>query len=201
MKQAIVREREYKNIRTVSEDVAEFEYSPVACKKTYRMVVLRKNLSVERGEQRLFDDIVYFFYLTNKRDIPAEEIVWESNERCNQENLIAQLKSGVHALETPLDNLLSNWAYMVIASLAWSLKAWFGLLLSEKGRWASKHKAEKRAVVPDGVQTVRQRVYPRPRPDRLPGKKNYLPPARVEPLATGFSSWLRPACDKDAMLK
>ena len=63
MKQAIVREREYKNIRTVSEDVAEFEYSPVACKKTYRMVVLRKNLSVERGEQRLFDDIVYFFYL------------------------------------------------------------------------------------------------------------------------------------------
>ena len=97
VKQAIVREREYKNIRTVSEDVAEFEYSPVACKKTYRMVVLRKNLSVERGEQRLFDDIVYFFYLTNKRDIPAEEIVWESNERCNQENLIAQLKSGVHA--------------------------------------------------------------------------------------------------------
>ena len=147
VKQAIVREREYKNIRTVSEDVAEFEYSPVACKKTYRMVVLRKNLSVERGEQRLFDDIVYFFYLTNKRDIPAEEIVWESNERCNQENLIAQLKSGVHALETPLDNLLSNWAYMVIASLAWSLKAWFGLLLSENGRWASKHKAEKRAVV------------------------------------------------------
>ena len=147
VKQAIVREREYKNIRTVSEDVAEFEYSPVACKKTYRAVVLRKNLSVERGEQRLFDDIVYFFYLTNKRDVPVEEIVWESNDRCNQENLIAQLKSGVHALETPLDNLLSNWAYMVMASLAWSLKAWFGLLLPEKGRWASKYKAEKRAVI------------------------------------------------------
>ena len=148
VKQAIVQEREYKNIRTVSEDVAEFEYSPTACKKTYRAVVLRKNRSVEKGEQRLFDDIVYFFYLTNKRDIAAEEIVWESNDRCNQENLIAQLKSGVHALETPLDNLKSNWAYMVMASLAWSLKAWFGLLLPEKkGRWASKHKAEKRAVI------------------------------------------------------
>ena len=147
VKQTIVREREYKNIHTVSEDVAEFEYSPVACKKTYRMVVLRKNLSVERGEQRLFDDIVYFFYLTNKRDIPTDEIVRESNERCNQENLIAQLKSGVHALETPLGDLLSNWAYMVIASLAWSLKAWFGLVLTEKGRWASKHKAEKQAVI------------------------------------------------------
>lgn len=147
VKQSIVREREYKKISTASEHVAEFEYSPVACKKTYRMVVLRKNLSVERGEQRLFDEVVYFFYLTNKRDIPREEIVRESNERCNQENLIAQLKSGVHALGTPLDSLLSNWAYMVMASLAWSLKAWFGLLLPEKGRWASKHRAEKQAVV------------------------------------------------------
>ena len=114
---------------------------------TYRAVVLRKNLSVERGEHRLFDDIVYFFYLTNKRDVPVEEIVWESNDRCNQENLIAQLKSGVHALEIPLDNLNSNWAYMVMASLAWNLKAWFGLLLPEKGRWASKYKTEKQAVI------------------------------------------------------
>jgi len=147
VKEAIVQEREYKNIRTASEDVAEFEYSPNACKKTYRMVVLRKNRSIEKGERRLFDDIVYFFYLTNKRDTAAEEIVWESNDRCNQENLIAQLKSGVHALETPLDNLKSNWAYMVMASLAWSLKAWFALALPEKGRWASKYKTEKRAVL------------------------------------------------------
>ena len=77
----------------------------------------------------------------------TQEIVWESNDRCNQENLIAQLKSGVHALETPLDNLESNWAYMVMASLAWNLKAWFGLSLPEKGRWASKYKIEKRAVI------------------------------------------------------
>jgi len=147
VKQAIVQEREYVNKRTVSEDVAEFEYKPIACKKTYRAVVLRKNLSVEKGEQCLFDDIVYFFYLTNKKDVAAEEIVWESNDRCNQENLIAQLKSGVHALEIPLDSLNSNWAYMVMASLAWNLKAWFGLLLPEKGRWASKYKTEKQAVI------------------------------------------------------
>ena len=51
VKEAIVQEREYKNIRTVSEDVAEFEYSPTACKKKYRMVVLRKNRSIEKGEQ------------------------------------------------------------------------------------------------------------------------------------------------------
>jgi len=57
-----VRERGYKNIRTISEQVAQFDYRPVKCKKTYRVVVLRKNLTVERGEQALFDDIRYFFY-------------------------------------------------------------------------------------------------------------------------------------------
>ena len=84
--------------------------------------------------------------ITNKRDIAAEEIVWESNDRCNQENLIAQLKSGVHALETPLDNLESNWAYMVMASLAWNLKAWFGLSTSlrrDDGRASTKLRSER----------------------------------------------------------
>ena len=28
----------------------------------------------------------------------------------------------------PSDGLMSNWAYMVIASLAWNLKAWYGLV-------------------------------------------------------------------------
>ena len=62
-------------------------------------------------------DIVYFFYLTNKRDVPVEEIVWESNERCNQENLIAQLTgpAASSALEKRSPGLLRHWAYMVMA--------------------------------------------------------------------------------------
>jgi hypothetical protein len=62
------------------------------------MVVIRKNLSVEKGEDALFDDIRYFFYITNDREAGAEKIVLESNARCNQENLIEQLKNGVHSL-------------------------------------------------------------------------------------------------------
>ena len=93
------------------------------------MVVLRKNLSIERGEKLLMDDIRYFFYITNDETMTAEEVVCQANERCNQENLIEQLKSGIHALRTPVYDLVSNWAYMVIASLAWSLKAWFALTL------------------------------------------------------------------------
>ncbi len=56
------------------------------------------------------------------------EIVLFANDRCNQENVIGQLKSGVNALRMPSDGLVSNWAYMVIAALAWNLKAWYGLV-------------------------------------------------------------------------
>lgn len=133
VKEAIIREREYKNIRLKSEEVAEFPYQPGKCEKAYRMVVLRKNLSVERGEQVLFDDLRYFFYITNDRQLSAADVVFFANDRCNQENVIAQLKNGVNALRMPSNDLMSNWAYMVIAALAWSLKSWYGLMVPDPG--------------------------------------------------------------------
>jgi hypothetical protein len=65
VKEDVVRQREFQNIRLLSEDVAEFAYQPTACKKIYRMVVVRKNLSVGKGQNLLFDDVRYFFYITN----------------------------------------------------------------------------------------------------------------------------------------
>ena len=65
---------------------------------------------------------------------PAATIVFEANQRCNQENLHAQLKGGVRALTAPVDNLESNWAYMVMTGLAWNLKAWYGLLVPDRER-------------------------------------------------------------------
>ena len=128
VKEQVVKEREFKNIRLRSEQVAEFDYRPTHCSKTYRMVVVRKNLTIEKGESRLFDDVRYFFYITNDGKMTPQEIVLFANDRCNQENVIGQLKSGVNALRMPSDGLVSNWAYMVIAALAWSLKAWYGLV-------------------------------------------------------------------------
>jgi len=137
VKERIVRERGYKNIRTVSEQVAEIDYRPGRCQKSYRMVVLRKNLTVERGEVALFDDIRYFFYITNDRTMSPSEGVYFANDRCDHENDIEQLKNGVKALRMPSDDLVSNWAYMVIAALAWNLKAWVGLWMPNKilGKW------------------------------------------------------------------
>jgi hypothetical protein len=131
VKEQVVRKREFENIRLQSEDVAEFDYRPVAFKKTYRMVVVRKNLTIEKGERRLFHDIRYLFYITNDRETIAAELVFFANERCDQENVIAQLKSGVNAFRIPSDGLESNWAYMVIGALAWNLKAWYGLVTQE----------------------------------------------------------------------
>ena len=128
VKAQIVKERGYKNLRLTSEQVVEFEYQPTKCKRGYRVIALRKNITVERGQLALFEEIRYFFYITNDRVMTPTEVVFEANQRCNQENLIGQLKHGVRALHAPVNNLNANWAYMVAASLAWSLKAWMALL-------------------------------------------------------------------------
>jgi len=148
VKDRIVRERKYETLRLRSEDVAEFEYRPGACRQSYRMVVVRKNITKEKGEQALVDEIRYFFYITNEREWSTDEIVFSANDRCNQENLIAQLKSGVPALHAPVDTLVSNWAYMVMTGLAWNLKAWWALTLPESpGRWQERHREEKQRVL------------------------------------------------------
>jgi hypothetical protein len=90
IKEQIVREREFKNLRLKSEYVAEFDYRPLKCEKTYRIVVVKKNISVEKGETVLFDDIRYFFSITTRRDLTKAEVVELANGRCNQENVIEQ---------------------------------------------------------------------------------------------------------------
>ena len=148
VKEAVVVARKFENQRLQSEEVAAFTYRPTACKKTYRMVVVKKNISVEKGEKLLFDKVVYFFYITNDWASTADEIVFSANDRCDQENLLAQLHGGVRALHAPVDNLASNGAYMVMTALAWNLKAWWALSLPEQpGRWHEKHRAEKRWVL------------------------------------------------------
>jgi hypothetical protein len=131
-KAAIVNQRGYLNLELNFEDVAEFDYQPGKCDRPYRVIALRKNISRSRGEQVLFDEIRYFFYITTRHDLTAAEVVACANQRCDQENVIEQLKNGVGALRVPLYDLVSNWAYMVIAALAWNLKSWFAMMLHRK---------------------------------------------------------------------
>jgi hypothetical protein len=148
VKDRIVRDRGFDVLRLQSEEVAEFDYRPTACASTYRMVVVRKHISKGKAERVLFPEVRYLFYLTNDRGWTPAEVVFEANDRCDQENLLAQLKGGVRALQAPVNTLESNGAWMVMTALAWTLKAWWALLLPEPpGRWRDRHRAEKRSVL------------------------------------------------------
>jgi hypothetical protein len=147
VKDRIVRERGYKTLTRIREDVAEVAYRPTACQRTYRLIIVRQTIQVEEGQARLFDETRYRFYLTNDREITPRAAVFKANDRCDQENLIAQLKGGVHALRAAVDNLTSNWAYMVMTGLAWNLKAWFALSVPEAPRHKAAHRERKRGLL------------------------------------------------------
>lgn len=158
VKERIVRERAYLNKVLESEEVAEFEHKPSRAKKTYRIIALKKNIREERGQLCLDNVVRYFFYVTNDREMTPEQVVFEANGRCDQENLNAHLKGGIRALHAPLNTLEANWAYMVMVSLAWSLKAWFALLLPSSPRWRERHEAERERLVRMEFRTFLNRI-------------------------------------------
>jgi hypothetical protein len=147
VKDQIVRQREFETLTRLREDVAEVVYQPTACHRTYRLIVVRQTIAVEKGQLRLLDDIRYRFYLTNDRKPVARVLVFKANDRCHQENLIAQLKGGVHALRAAVDNLVSHGAYMVMTALAWNLKAWWALQVPEHPRHKNQHRDQKRRLL------------------------------------------------------
>ena len=134
VKEQVVHEKGYENSKLVGEDLTEIEYQPHKCKQNYRLIILRKNITVQKGDLALFDEIRYFFYLTNRRDLSSAAVLSLANGRCDQENVIEQLKNGVNAMRMPVDDLISNWAYMVMTALAWNLKAWYALLVPDRDR-------------------------------------------------------------------
>jgi hypothetical protein len=133
-KQEVIAQRGFVNLSLNYEDVAEFTYQPGKCRRGYRVVVVRKNISRARGEAALIDEVRYFFYFTTypADTHPPAQIVELANDRCDQENIVGQLKSGINALHAPVDDLHSNWAYMLIAALAWNIKSWHAMMMHRK---------------------------------------------------------------------
>ena len=158
-KEQVVVAKEYTNKRLEQEFVAEFDYQPGACQHTYRMVVLKKQVAVTKGTQKLFDDSPYFFYITNipGTQLSAADIVGESNKRCDQENIIGQGKQ-MGALAAPVHSTLSNGAYMAMAMLAWNLKCWLALSLKPSGtpKLQARLRTEKHRLLRMDFSTFRQ---------------------------------------------
>lgn len=134
VKRQVIEDRGYRHLELAHEEYAEFNYQPGKCRRPYRVIALRKTINVHEGQRLLVPEVRFHFYITNVSSsiLSARQVIREANDRCHQENLIEQAKNGVHALRMPCDTLLANDAYMVMACLAWNLKAWAAQLWPDK---------------------------------------------------------------------
>lgn len=134
------RERGKRDLKLEKQWVAELDYRPVRSERTYRLIVRRQRIE-ESAQGVLFELWRYRYVLTNlPKSVSAEEVVWETYRRCDQENVIEQLQSGVAAMRMPTGGLLANHAFLVCARLAHNLKAWLAMLAlpAEVARWEWK---------------------------------------------------------------
>lgn len=142
------RRRGYKNLTTTREWVAEFDYHlPRESRwnhlglagQRYRIVVRRQHVEVSQGQEHLYDDYRYYFIITNipRRRMTAAAVLRFAYGRCDQENIIEQLKNGIAALRMPTGELRANHAFLMMGQLAWCLRSWLSLLALPKEtlRW------------------------------------------------------------------
>ena len=105
--------------------------------------------------------------------------MFSCNDRCDQaphqseEGLIEQLSNGPRAFQAPVDNLMSNWGYMLMGSLAWTLKGWLALWLRESGRWKDRRQSEKSRL-------LKIKVTPEPRSFPFAAARFLTPKSREE---------------------
>lgn len=157
-----VRERGYRTLRLEREDFTEIVYQPKKCDRSYRLVVVRKTISVTEGQLEFEDDVRYFGYITNigLDMMGSRGVIAESNARCDQENLIEQMKNGVAAFTAPVGCIVSNWAWMIIASLPLTFQAWLSILHPDReSRSQIRHMQYRRflrTIVLVPVRVVRQ---------------------------------------------
>ena len=137
------RRRGYTDKKLKREWVAEFPYCPMSKKhvvrKTYRVVVIRKQIEVAR-KTGLFDLFTYRFILTDLPESNLSEVVHYAHGRANQENLIEQAANGLSAFRMPTGQLLANEVWMTVAMLAHNFKSYLCLMAlgEEKLGWEWK---------------------------------------------------------------
>ena len=133
------RERDYKELRLVEQQIAEVPYRPTGCPFTYRLIVRRQLIENHKGQQHLFDEYRYRYVITDLPG-PPEDVIDETYQRCDQENLIQQLGAGLAAWRMPVAEFHGNSAWLEIARLAWNIAKWIALLTlpEETIRWEWK---------------------------------------------------------------
>jgi len=129
-----VRQKGYENIVLVGEDVTDITYQPAACRQSYRLVILRKNLSC--SEASGYSRRRALLLLSDQPVGPERGgSRWTGpTAGVTNENVVAQLKHGVNAMRMPVDDLVSNGAYMVMAALGVESEGMVALLVPDRER-------------------------------------------------------------------
>jgi hypothetical protein len=107
-------------------DWTEITYKPKNWPRAFRMIV--KRTPFFQGEQRVIGQFLYSPVITNRRGA-APSILRHHLARGGAENYIEEFKNGLGARLLPSGRFNANWAWLVIAQLAYNLAQWFKLLV------------------------------------------------------------------------
>ncbi|MDA1082804.1 MAG: IS1380 family transposase [Gemmatimonadetes bacterium] len=135
------RQRGYKERLQTKQWVAETTYQPPGQPNVYRLVVRRKLIEHRKGQTHLFDAYEYAWVVTNLPDnFGAEDVIDHTYQRCDQENVIEQMGSGLAGWRMPVAEFDGNCAWLEIARLAWNMGKWIAQLVlpAEVVRWEWK---------------------------------------------------------------
>lgn len=135
------RERGYKELRLVGQEIAETTYQPHGSNKRYRLIIRRQVIEHRKGQRYLFHDYRYRYVVTNlPASVSAEQVIDHTYQRCDQENLIEQMGSGLASWRMPVAEFDGNAAWLEIARLAWNMAKWIAQLVlpAEVVRWEWK---------------------------------------------------------------
>jgi hypothetical protein len=136
------RERKFVELSLVRQFVGETTFAPPKTNERLRLIVRRQIIDRHEPKQgMLFAQFRDRYIVSN---IPAswsaEEVIDATYERCDQENVIEQLGSGLAMWRMPVKQFIGNEAWMEIARLAWNMRAWIAQLAlpAEAVRWEWK---------------------------------------------------------------
>ena len=104
----------------------EIAYRPMGWPRAFRMIV--KRTPYYEGAQRVIGEFFYASVITNRRGA-GSSIIRHHLARGGAENYIEEFKNGIGARTLPSRRFNANWAWLVIAQLAYNLAQWFKLLV------------------------------------------------------------------------
>ena len=139
-RQERARSRGKRDLQLKEQWIAEIAYQPERSQRPYRLIARYQEIDEhEQGELFLLSRFRYV--LSNlPPSVSAQEVMDLTYQRCDQENLIEQLQSGVAAMRMPTGGMDSNAAFLTCARLAHNLKPWLAQLALpiETMRWEWK---------------------------------------------------------------